>query len=142
MKLNPRQKRFIQEYLICLNATQAAKKAGYSERTARFIGQENLKKPHIQQAINEVLDELASAKTANIQEVLEFLTAGMRGETIEEVLILCGNGEQTIEKKQLSAKDRIRCAELLGKRYGLFTDKFEINGKVPVMIVGEDNLED
>lgn len=141
-RLTPKQMRFVQEYLICLNATQAALKAGYSSKTAYSMGQENLTKPYIKVAIDEILDRVSSEKTADIQEVLEFLTAGMRGEEVEEIPILCGNGFQEITKKQLGAKERIRCAELLGKRYGIFTDKFNVEGALPVVIYGEDSLED
>lgn len=73
---------------------------------------------------------------------MEHLTAVMRGEATEEVLMFVGNGVQQITTKQVSAKDRIRAAELLGKRYGLFSEKMNIDGLVPVVIVGDDQLED
>ena len=142
MNLTQKQKRFIQEYLICLNAAEAAKRAGYSPKVANSIGCENLKKPKIKNAIEEILDTVASEKTASIEEILEFLTAGMRGELTEEIPILVGDGVQKVITKQMGAKERVRCAELLGKRYGMFSDKFQLEGTLPVLIVGEDNLED
>lgn len=136
MRLTGKQKRFIQEYLICLNATEAARKAGYSEKVASAIGFENLKKPKIKEAIAEVLSAVSSEKTASIEEILEFLTAVMRGEHTEETLIFVGNGEQKLINKQVSAKERLKAAELLGKRYGLFTDKVNLEVE-PVVIVND-----
>ncbi len=140
--MTPRQQKFVQEYLIDLNATQAAIRAGYSPQTAKQMGAENLSKPDLRAYIDEQLERLHNEKTADAQEVMEHLTAVMRGEVTEEVLILVGNGVQEITTKQVSAKDRIRAAELLGKRYGLFSDKVNIDGLVPVVIVGDDQLED
>lgn len=136
LRLTDKQKRFIQEYLICLNATEAARKAGYSEKVASAIGFENLKKPKIKEAIAEVLSAVSSEKTASIEEILEFLTAVMRGEHTEETLIFVGNGEQKLINKQVSAKERLKAAELLGKRYGLFTDKVNLEVE-PVVIVND-----
>lgn len=137
-----KQKRFVEEYLIDLNATQAAIRAGYSPNTAGSIGEENLKKPEIKNAITSLLDDMAASNIATVQEIMEHLTAVMRGETTEEILILVGNGVQQITTKQVSAKDRIRAAELLGKRYGLFKDKVNFEGLLPVVITGDDQLED
>lgn len=140
--LTKKQKLFVEEYLIDLNATQAAIRAGYSPKTARDIGCENLTKPNIQNAITSLLDDMAASNIATVQEIMEHLTAVMRGETTEEILILVGNGVQQITTKQVSAKDRIRAAELLGKRYGLFKDKVNFEGLLPVVITGDDQLED
>lgn len=137
-----KQKRFVEEYLVDLNATQAAIRAGYSPNTAGSIGEENLKKPEIKNAITSLLDDMAASNIATVQEIMEHLTAVMRGETTEEILILVGNGVQQITTKQVSAKDRIRAAELLGKRYGLFKDKVNFEGLLPVVITGDDQLED
>ena len=73
---------------------------------------------------------------------MKYLTSVMRGEATEEIPLFVGNGVQEITTKHLSAKDRIRAAELLGKRYGLFSEKFGIEGMVPVVITGDDQLED
>ena len=74
------------------------------------------------------------------------LTASMRGEIKEEVIVVEGEGDgfssARVVKKQIGLKDRIKAAELLGKRHRLFTDKVEVEGTVPVMIVGENELED
>lgn len=146
MKLTEKQKRFADYYIETGNITEAAVKAGYSKKTARVIGQENLLKPAIKGYIDEKLETMQDERTASAKEVLEFLTKSMRGEIKEEVVVVEGTGDGTSEartvKKQIGLRDRIKSAELLGKRYRLFTDKVEVEGVVPVMIVGEDSLEE
>ena len=146
MKLTEKQKRFADYYIETGNITEAAVKAGYSKKTARVIGQENLLKPAIKGYIDEKLEVMQDERTASAKEVLEFLTKSMRGEIKEEVVVVEGTGDGTSEartvKKQIGLRDRIKSAELLGKRYRLFTDKVEVEGVVPVMIVGEDSLEE
>ena len=146
MKLNARQKAFCEYYVACSNATEAAIKAGYSKKTARVIGQENLTKPALKKYIDELMQKLESERIASAEEVLQNLTAMMRGEIQEEVVVVEGEGDGVssarIIKKQVSAKERIKAAELLGKRHALFTDKTKIEGTLPVMIVGEDDLDE
>ena len=146
MKLTEKQKRFADYYIETGNATEAAIKAGYSKKTAAVIATENLTKPNIKGYIDEKLEAMQDERTASAKEVLEFLTKSMRGEIKEEVVVVEGTGDGTSEarmvKKQIGLRDRIKSAELLGKRYRLFTDKVEVEGVVPVMIVGEDSLEE
>ena len=146
MKLTEKQKRFADYYIETGNITEAATRAGYSKKTARVIGQENLLKPAIKGYIDEKMEAMQDERTASAKEVLEFLTKSMRGEIKEEVVVVEGTGDGTSEartvKKQIGLRDRIKSAELLGKRYRLFTDKVEVDGVVPVMIVGEDSLEE
>ena len=146
MKLTEKQKRFADYYIETGNITEAAVKAGYSKKTARVIGQENLLKPAIKGYIDEKLEAMQDERTASAKEVLEFLTKSMRGEIKEEVVVVEGTGDGTSEArmiaKQIGLRDRLKAAELLGKRYRLFTDKVEVDGVVPVMIVGEDELEE
>ena len=122
-RLSEKQKRFIDYYIETLNASEAARRAGYSIKTANRIGQENLTKPVIKSAIEERLAQLESERIAGAEEVLKYLTAVMRGEEIEEQVVTVGTGqgesEVKIVKKKVSPKDRIKAAELLGKRYGL-----------------------
>lgn len=139
--MNAKQKRFCDEYLIDCNATQAAIRAGYSARTAYSIGQENLKKPELQAYIQAELDRLHDARTANAQEVLEYLTSVMRGEQAEQTLISVGDGVQKLTAIDVGARERIKAAELIGKRYGLFRDGLEVAGALPVVISGEVELE-
>lgn len=132
--MTEKQKRFVDEYLIDLNATQAAVRAGYSAKSAYSIGTENLKKPEIERAIEEQLQQLHNSKTADAQEIIEYLTSVMRGESTAQVVVVEGEGEgcsaaRTMEKAP-DEKERLRAAELLGKRFGIFTDKAEINANI------------
>ena len=114
-KLTLKQKKFADEYIISGNATIAAIKAGYSEKTAGQTGAENLKKPYIKSYIDERLKVIESKKTATQQEVLEYLTSVMRGEQREQTLIGMGQGFQEITYIDVSAKDRLKAADLLNK---------------------------
>lgn len=134
--MNARQKKFCDEYLIDCNATQAAIRAGYSPKTAKSIGNENLTKPDLKAYIDEQLELLHNQKTADAQEVLEYLTAVMRGEHTEQTLQLVGEGVQKIADIDVSAKERIKAAELIGKRYGMFKDNVGIDLE-PVVIVND-----
>ncbi len=98
--LSLKQKKFCEEYIISGNATEAAKKAGYSEKTARSQGAENLTKPYIQKYIKELTNAPRTARIASGEQVLEFFTNVMN------------NGE-------VGWKDRIRAAENLAKRQGV-----------------------
>lgn len=138
--MTTRQKKFCDEYLISGNATDAAIKAGYSPKTAKNIGSENLAKPDIKAYIQEQLEQLHSEKIADATEVLQYLTSVMRGEHKEEVPLLCGEGVQTLAPKEVGAKERLKAAELIGKRFGLFTDRVGIDGAVPVVI--HDDIPD
>lgn len=140
--MTARQRKFCDEYLISGNATDAAIKAGYSPKTAKSIGQRLLTFVDLKQYIETELEKLHSAKIADAQEVLEYLTAVMRGQHTEQVLKLVGDGIQTVTDIDVSAKERLKAAELIGKRYGMFTDKVGVEGAVPVIITGDDQLED
>ena len=129
MGMTEKQKRFCDEYLIDLNATQAAIRAGYSERTAYSIGTENLRKPEISAYINSRMEEKKKELIADQDEVLKYLTSVMRGGSTSEEIVVEGTGDgcstaRAIEKAP-SEKDRLKAAELLGKRYGLYTERIE-----------------
>lgn len=146
MKMTAKQKRFCDEYLIDLNATQAAIRAGYSKKTAGRIGTENVQKPVIREYIKARMDEKEKSLIANQDEVLKYLTAVLRGESKSEEIVIENIGDYMSEARTMekapSEKDRLKAAELLGKRYSLFTDKMDVNGAVPVVIAGGDELED
>lgn len=78
MKLNERQKAFCEYYAASFNATESAKKAGYSQKTAYSIGQENLKKPEIQKYLAELTEKMKSSRIATLEEVYEYLSETMR----------------------------------------------------------------
>jgi phage terminase small subunit len=136
-----KQKRFADEYLIDLNATQAAIRAGYSEKFANTNANKLLQNTTIKQIIDERLEEIRTENTATAQEVLEYLTKGMRMELQEEVVLVV-DGEAQKVKKQISIRDANKCAELLGKRYRLYIDKIEADISQPVVFGGENELED
>lgn len=144
--LTEKQKRFADYYIETGNMTEAAIKAGYSKKTARVIGQENLLKPAIKNYVDERLKELEEKRVASATEVMQLLTSAMRGELDEEVVVVESIGdycsEARVVKKKIGLKDRIKAAELIGKRHRLFTDKIQVDGLVPVMITGEDEIED
>lgn len=120
-KLTLKQRRFIDAYIETGNATEAARRAGYREKAAYAIGAENLRKPQIQNAIQERLDKMEAAKTATPEEVMQHLTAAMRGEIQEECIVVEGTGDgesrARIMQKQIGARDRLKAAELILKRY-------------------------
>lgn len=136
-KMTVKQRKFADEYIISGNATEAAIKAGYSEKTARFTGAENLTKPNIKNYIDERMKELEAESIASQTEVLQYLSSVMRGETTVQVLRLCGEGVQEVVDIAPSEKDRLKAAELLGKRYQLFTDKVDLNSNVGVTIIDD-----
>lgn len=139
-KITLKQERFVSEYLKDCNTTQAAMRAGYSEKSAYSSGQRLLKKAEIRQAVEEGMERLRSENTADAREVVEYLTSVMRGRETETVPIFAGEGVQELAEKPVGAKDRLKAAELLGRRYSLFTDKTELSGCAFVQIV--DDLED
>ena len=140
--LTEKQKRFVEEYIIDANATQAAIRAGYSRKTAGQAGDRLYKNVKVKAAIDERLDEIRSTKTADAREVMEYLTSVLRGESRAHVLSLCGDGYQEVVDKPPDEKERLKAAELLGKRYALFNDRINLQGALPVVISGGEELED
>lgn len=124
-KLTAKQRRFCDEYLIDLNATQAAIRAGYSGKNANNIASENLAKPNIQKYIRDRMAEKETSLIADQNEILEYLTSVLRGEC-EAGMIVDKNGDMTVSPDLPGVKDRLRAAELLGKRYGLFVEKVDL----------------
>lgn len=144
-KLTAKQKRFCDEYLIDLNATQAAIRAGYSKKTAKQIGQENLTKLDIKEYIEKRMAEKEKELIADQDEVMKYLSSVMRREMTESVVVTLSkekstyvpdeNGtmrKQTVKeditqvvKIPARLSDANKAAELLGKAYGIYTDKVE-----------------
>lgn len=144
MKLTIKQKRFADEYIITGNATEAAKRAGYSEKTCSVIGDENLRKPNIKKYIDDRMAQLEDATIAKEKEVLQYLTAVLRGESSSEIVVVEGIGDGASEARRMEKapdeKERLKAAELLGKRYRLFVDKQEVQQDVQVTFVGENEI--
>lgn len=138
-KLTEKQKRFADYYIETGNATESAKRAGYSPKTARVIGQENLLKPAIKSYIDARLKEMDEKRIMKAEEVMQLLTAIARNEVTEDVVVF-NEGMTAIEQKGMSAKDRLKALELIGKRYAMWTEKQQVENITPVFL--EDVPED
>jgi len=160
-----KQKRFVEEYLIDLNATQAAIRAGYSPNAAGSIGDENLKKPEIKNAIDRaiadrsrrtginqdrVIQEIAKMAFLNPVDVIDMDAATVRGEAnrddtacIASVKVKVNpTDDGNITEREVKTYDKLKALELLGKHLGMFNDKLRVEGAVPIVITGADELED
>lgn len=160
--LTKKQKRFADEYLIDLDGTKAAIRAGYSKKTAGVIASENLKKPNIQEYIEKRMEEKNEELIAKQDEVLRYLTSVMRRELAENVVVTVSNKKSRYEPDENGTMRKVteeheeaqvvaiparlsdanKAAELLGKRYSLFKENVDLNGAIPVVISGGDELED
>ena len=126
-KLTDKQMIFANEYLVDLNATRAYKKAYPNvkkDSVAAVNGNRLLRNAKVKNYIDENLKKIEDESIANATEVMKYLTKVMRNETLEEVVIACDGGYAKVDKTP-SEKDRLKAAELLGKRYRLFVDKVE-----------------
>ncbi len=135
--LTLKQKKFADEYIISCNATEAYLKVYTSvkkENVARTNASRLLTNANVKNYIDERLSEIDSEKIADQKEVMEYLSSVMRGEQTEQTLKSCGaEWGQEITDIEVGAKDRIKAAELLGKRYGMWTDKIENSTEVVVI---------
>lgn len=139
-----KQKKFADEYIISGNATQAAINAGYNERYAATNTDKLLKNTNIKAYIDDRMAELADKSIAKQDEILKYLTSVLRGETESSEIVVEGLGEGVSKAKVMtkppSEKERIKAAELLGKRYGTWVDRVDLDADMGVIIV--DNLGD
>lgn len=124
--LTPKQQRFVEEYLIDLNATQAAIRAGYSEKTAYSVGHENLKKPEIQKAIEEAKNQVSKRTELTVDMVVNGLLK---------------EAQDYAEGSTQSA--RVSAWAHLGKHLGMFKDKIEHSGglELEVKKISDDELD-
>ena len=130
--MTEKQKRFCDEYLIDCNATRAYKTVYQnvkSDEVARKAGSRLLTNVDVKNYIAEQMEKIHNEKTADAQEVIEYLTSVLRGESTAQDIVVEGTGDgcseaRTMEKAP-SEKEKLKAAELLGKRYALFTDKVE-----------------
>lgn len=158
--MTKKQKRFIEEYLIDLNATQAAIRAGYSPDTAKSIGSENLTKPDIQARIakamaersrrtgvnaDRVVMELAKIAFVNANDVIDMETATVKAGALPEDTAAIQSvkiktfGEDGLER-EIKMADKLRALELLGRHLGMFKDKVELSGSLETEKTKLDDL--
>ena len=138
--LTDKQKRFCDEYLCDMNATQAAIRAGYSKRTAYRTGADNLKKPQIRAYIDKRMAEKDAELIATQNEVLQYLTSVMRGESVAVEVVVDGNGAKLIEKEP-SEMERIKAADQLAKCHGLYRDKDKMKIDLERLEIEKQRLE-
>ena len=158
--MTKKQKRFVEEYLIDLNATQAAIRAGYSPDTAKSIGSENLTKPDIQARIakamaersrrtgvnaDRVIMELAKIAFVNASDVIDADTATVKADALPEDTAAIQSvkvktfGEDGLER-EVKMADKLKALELLGKHLGMFKDKVELSGSLETEKTKLDDL--
>lgn len=163
-RLTNKQRLFVQEYLIDLNATQAAIRAGYSVESARDIGCENLTKPNIQTELAKAMAE-RSKRTGVNQDRVVLELAKLAFVKMTDIVDDEGKIKKTATEDDLSCIDsikykssdsesgwsverevkigsKLKALELLGKHLGMWNDKIDVNVAVPIVISGEDALED
>ena len=163
--MTKKQQRFVDEYLIDLNATQAAIRAGYSPDTAQQMGSENLSKPVIRNAIDKaiakrsrrtginqdrVINEIAKVAFLNPADVIDLNEAAVRDDADRDDTACIASvkvktiptDEGVISEREVKTYDKLRALELLGKHLGMFTDRVKMEGAVPVVIMGDNQLED
>lgn len=138
--MTEKQKMFVDEYLIDLNGTRAYKAVykniksdeAAASRASKLLGQDDIKEYK-----DRRLKELENERTADIQEVMEYLTSVMRGESQSSVLAMCGDGCQETIEKPPDEKERLKAAELLGKRYRMFTENIDVSSNGHSIIVDD-----
>ena len=146
--LNVRQEAFCLHYAKTGNATESYKQAGFEAKTAKAIyanANRLLKNDKVKARLQELAEELATDKIANIKEIQERLTRILRMEETEDQIVVEGNGDgcsdARIIKKRPALKDVIKAGETLGKMQGAFDSKIQVEMTVPIF-GGEDQLKD
>lgn len=163
-KLTLKQQRFVDEYLIDLNATQAAIRAGYSVKTAQEQGSQNLSKLMVQQAISEKMAERSKRTGVNQDRVvleLAKIAFVKMTDLVDSKCIISSNATDddlaciesmkykestsdagTSVEREVKVASKLKALELLGKHLGMWNDKMDVNVNIPVVISGGDELED
>lgn len=159
-----KQKRFVEEYLIDFNATQSAIRAGYSVNSADKIGPELLGKTSIKKEINKalgersrrtgitqdrVVQELARIAFVNFNDIVNENGEIKSDASADDLACVesykVENGDSingSSSKREVKLASKMKALELLGKHLGMFSDKFDVNMNLPVIISGEDELEE
>ena len=135
--MTEKQKLFADEYLIDCNATRAYKVAYPTvkkDEVARANASRLLTNANVQKYINDRMQKIHNEKTADAQEVVEYLTSVLRGQSTSSVLTRDEIGAERVIEKPPDEKERLKAAELLGKRYGLYTDKVDLDADAELHI--------
>lgn len=135
--MTEKQKLFADEYLIDCNATRAYKVAYPTvkkDEVARANASRLLTNANVQKYINDRMQKIHNEKTADAQEVVEYLTSVLRGQSTSSVLARDEIGAERVIEKPPDEKERLKAAELLGKRYGLYTDKVDLDADAELHI--------
>lgn len=162
-RLTAKQQRFIEEYLIDLNGTQAAIRAGYSPKTASSIAYELLRKPQVRARLDEaiaersrrtgvnqdrVIRELARLGFVNAADVINFDDATLRpGASADDTAAIASvrvkrvqTADGEVVEREIRLADKTRALELLGKHLGMFKDG-AVNVNVGVQIIDDIGAE-
>lgn len=146
MKLTEKQKRFADYYIETGNATEAAVRAGYSKKYANTNASKLLQNTTLKSYIDERLKQMDKKRVATAEEVMKYLTSVMRGETQSEVVVVENVGDFMSEARTMNKapdeKERLKAAELIGKRYGIWTDKQNIEVQGAVTFIDDIGDED
>ena len=144
MAITEKQMIFAEEYLKDLNGSRAYK-AAYpnvkKDGAARSRASELLKRKEIKSYIDQKLEEIHNENTATAAEIMEYLTSVVRGKSKSSVLALCGEGQQRTIIKAHDEKEKLKAADLIGKRYGMFNDSLNLQTVIPVF-AGEQDLKE
>ena len=159
-KLTPKQEAFVREYMIDLNATQAAIRAGYKEKNAYQIGSENLRKPQIQEAIrvqreaqevrtqisaDRVLRELARVAFADVTDFSYIEDGNVRLEDSsalsEDQRAAVAYIKEGVAGPEVRLYDKLKALELIGKHLGMFDKREETEDRSVRVIIGDEARE-
>lgn len=149
--LNPRQEKFVHEYLKTLNVTQSAIKAGYSPQSAHVQGSRLLKNEKVYKYIKEQKEEYMDESVLTAKELLHILTNAATGDETETKEVVVKKGDfvenpdtgrkmlvysERVEMIEvpIKASDRLKARDLLGKYHKIFTDRVDINAQTPIFV--------
>lgn len=148
-KLTEKMKKLADKWLELDNLADAHYAAGYSKKANRHTARNNahriLQRPEVKEYIDMRLKQLEDERIADVAEVMEFLTSVLRGQQTEEVVVVLGSrdfAEAEKVNKEVGQRERIKAAELLGRKYGMFTDKQEIDLTAAVTFVDDVPMSD
>ena len=146
MALKDKRERFCHEYIVDFNAAQAAIRAGYAKKSAAAEGGRLLKVPEVQLKISELVNGLNTKNKIDAEELQEYITKVIRGESESEVVVVeaCGDGYSTAKSftKKPDEDQKLKAAGLAAKILNLGNPKMDINTIIPIIISGENELEE